>query len=86
MDSDAKDSAGSKRRHIETVSQVALPTMDSDAKVIAGLKRKHMGIMSQVALPIVGSDAKVIVGSKRRHKEMCVKSHFLHQLVTPRLS
>ena len=58
VDSDAKDSAGSKRRHIETVSQVALTTMDSDAKVIAGLKRKHMGIMSQVTLPIVGSDAQ----------------------------
>ena len=58
VDSDAKDSAGSKRRHIETVSQVALTTMDSDTKVIVGLKRKHMEIVSQVVLPIAVSDAQ----------------------------
>ena len=67
------DIAGSKRRHEETMSQVALLATGCDTKVVAGLKRRHRKNTSQVTLFTVVSDTKVIAGSNWRHRKMCVQ-------------
>ena len=74
MNNDAKNSAGSKRRDSETVSQVALFAVDSDVKVIVWSKRRYNANVFQVLLLIVvASDTKIIALLKRRHRDTVSK-------------